>query len=173
MVQQQAKSGRAGTRTAAQKPALRHRAMRVLVTGIDGFVGSHAAEFLLRTRRRRGARHDPSRRGTAKHIEHLRDRVHLHDADIVDEARIEQIFLDVRPDRVIHLAGQAFVPTSVSDPVGTFRVNVMGGVAVLDAARVLGERTGQAACGPGGQHRRSVRKGSPRCPSTKTPRSAR
>lgn len=116
--------------------------MRVLVTGIDGFVGSHAAEFLC-------GLDGVEVHGTilpsakTKHIEHLRERVHLHEADIVDDARIEQVFMNVRPDRVIHLAGQAFVPTSVSDPVGTIRVNVMGGVAVLDAARLVGERTGK------------------------------
>jgi GDP-4-dehydro-6-deoxy-D-mannose reductase len=116
--------------------------MRVLVTGIDGFVGSHAAEFLsgLDGVEVHGTILPA---GQAKHIEHLRERIHLHEADIVDEARIEQVFMNVRPDRVIHLAGQAFVPTSVTDPVGTFRVNVMGGVAVLDAARLVGERTGK------------------------------
>ncbi len=116
--------------------------MRVLVTGIDGFVGSHAAEFLCGLD---GVEVHGTilPAGQTKHIEHLREKVHLHEADIVDDARIEQILLNVRPDRVIHLAGQAFVPASVSDPVGTFRVNVMGGVAVLNAARVVEERTGR------------------------------
>ncbi|HTR98586.1 MAG TPA: GDP-mannose 4,6-dehydratase, partial [Bacteroidota bacterium] len=46
----------------------------------------------------------------------------------------------------IHLAGQAYVPTALRDPIGTFAVNIMGGVAVLDAARRQAEATGT---GPG------------------------
>jgi GDP-4-dehydro-6-deoxy-D-mannose reductase len=116
--------------------------MRVLVTGIDGFVGSHTAEFLCGREgvEVHGTVLPP---GSAKHIAHLRERVHLHEADILDDGRMEQLLMHVRPDRVIHLAGQAFVPTSLSDPAGTFRVNVQGGVAVLEAARLLRERTGK------------------------------
>ena len=114
--------------------------MRVLVTGINGFVGSHAAEFFLGI---------PGVElhgtvlpgGELKNIGHITSRLHLHKADIVDAGLMEKIFLDVQPDKVIHLAGQAFVPTSMRDPVGTFQTNVMGGISVLDAARRQGEKT--------------------------------
>ncbi|MEW6509319.1 MAG: GDP-mannose 4,6-dehydratase [Bacteroidota bacterium] len=115
--------------------------MRVLVTGIDGFVGSHAAEFLLAAGNIEvhGTVLDP---GAGRNLAHLRDRVHLHQADVVDQARIAMLFAAIRPDRVIHLAGQAYVPTSRKDPAGTVRVNVMGGVAILEAARLFQEQTG-------------------------------
>ncbi|HUI10996.1 MAG TPA: GDP-mannose 4,6-dehydratase [Bacteroidota bacterium] len=113
--------------------------MIALITGMDGFVGSHAAEYLLSL----GGvdihgTHLPG--GSTANIDHLRDRVTLHEADITDAEGIARILMDVRPDCVIHLAGQAFVPTAFRDPFGTFNVNVMGGVAVLDAARRQGER---------------------------------
>jgi len=119
--------------------------MIVLVTGIDGFVGSHALEYLLSV----GGidihgTHIPG--GSTANIDHLRGRVTLHEADITDAEKIARIFLDVRPERVIHLAGQAFVPTALRDPIGTFDVNIMGGVAVLDAARRQAEAAGT---GPG------------------------
>jgi GDP-4-dehydro-6-deoxy-D-mannose reductase len=43
---------------------------------------------------------------------------------------------------VIHLAGQAFVPTSVQDPVGTADTNIFGGIHVLEAARAVRDREG-------------------------------
>ncbi len=108
--------------------------MRVLITGIDGFVGSHMAEFLLRQQgvEVHGTVFDPAQ---SQLIRHLKDRLVLHRADILDGAAIERLVGSVSPDRIIHLAGQAFIPSSVSDPVHTFRTNIMGGVAVLDAVR--------------------------------------
>lgn len=117
--------------------------MKVLVTGIDGFVGSHAAEFLLGlgTVEVHGTVFPG---GPGKNIAHLHDRLRLHGTDIVDRAAVAAILRDVRPGRVIHLAGQAFVPSSLTDPSGTYDVNVMGGVAVLEGARLLGADGGNA-----------------------------
>ena len=115
--------------------------MKVLVTGIDGFVGSHAAEYLLGIDGMElHGTHFPLQ--TTGNIDHLRGRIALHEADIVDADAMRGIFMDVRPDKVVHLAGQAYVPTAMRDPYGTFSVNIMGGVAVLDAARRQAEDTG-------------------------------
>jgi GDP-4-dehydro-6-deoxy-D-mannose reductase len=108
--------------------------MKVLVTGIDGFVGSHAAEFLLGLGTEVHGTVLPG--GPGKTIAHLRDRVHLHTADLVDREAVVRILRELRPDRIIHLAGQASVPSSLADPAATFDVNVMGGVAVLEGARL-------------------------------------
>ena len=45
------------------------------------------------------------------------------------------------PDAIIHLAGQAFVPLSLSDPMSTLGVNATGTAAVLEAARAYRDRT--------------------------------
>jgi GDP-4-dehydro-6-deoxy-D-mannose reductase len=115
--------------------------MKVLVTGIDGFVGSHAAEFILGMEGTElHGTHFP--REKSRNLDHLRGRLTLHPADIVDAGAVRAIFDSVRPDKVIHLAGQAFVPAALKDPFGTFNVNIMGGVAVLEAARALAESSG-------------------------------
>ena len=113
--------------------------MRVLVTGIDGFVGSHAAEYLL------GIGVDEIH-GTilskepAPQVRHLASRLHLHIADITDRETIRQLFEEVRPDRVIHLAAQAFVPAAVQDPARTFHTNILGGLSILESGRLLAAR---------------------------------
>jgi GDP-4-dehydro-6-deoxy-D-mannose reductase len=116
--------------------------MRVLITGIDGFVGSHMAEFLLREPgvEIHGTILDPS---ASRLIRHIESKLILHRADIVDIASTERLVAMVMPDRIIHIAGQAFIPTSISDPADTFRTNVMGGVSILDASRRLVQRRGK------------------------------
>lgn len=118
--------------------------MRVLVTGIDGFVGSHAAEFLLNVPgvELHGIVMDAN---VSPNISHIRSSLHLHTANILDAATIQSLFLEIRPARVIHLAGQAFVPTSLQDPIGTFQANIFGGLSVLEAVRGLA-RTGAGPC---------------------------
>ena len=109
--------------------------MRVLVTGIDGFVGSHLAEFLLATPgvEIHGTVLDPTQ---ISNIEHIKHSLSLHPANILDHQHIVSLVRNVKPDRIIHLAGQAFVPTAFSDPTSTFQANILGGVHVLEGARL-------------------------------------
>lgn len=106
----------------------------VLITGIDGFVGSHLAEALLL---------DPDNHVTGlvrdhsslRNIEHLVPRLQLLQAEITDHARLLTLIKASRPDKVFHLAGQAFVPKAFDNPVETFEVNIMGTLNVLEAVR--------------------------------------
>ncbi len=116
--------------------------MRALITGINGFVGSHLADLLV-------SLGSVDTHGTVlrsdeplNNIAHLLDRLTLHQADITDVERIAALVETIRPDRILHIAGQAFVPTSLRDPLGTFRANLLGGLAVLEAARRVYTQTG-------------------------------
>jgi len=115
--------------------------MRVFVTGIDGFVGSHMAELLhsIGGVDVYGTIVTPE---PGPNLKGINAKPRLRQADILSASRIEELFTDIRPERVIHLAGQAFVPTSVIDPVGTIQTNIAGSMSVLEAARKLREREG-------------------------------
>ncbi len=114
------------------------RAMRVLITGIDGFVGSHATEFILQAGAGTTAHvelHGTILIHTLRNISHLRDSLTLHHLDVSDSASVETLFRKILPDRVLHIAGQAFVPAAMENPMETFRANLLGGLSILEAAR--------------------------------------
>ena len=110
--------------------------MRVLITGITGFVGSHLADLLL----------DQGQTviGTARwrsstaNIEHIQDRVELVECDLRDAAGVRDVLADTRPDRIFHLAAQSFVQASWRSPQETISTNMLGQVNIMEALRDLG-----------------------------------
>jgi len=108
---------------------------RILITGISGFAGSHLAEQLLDL----GCEvHGTIRRHAVpmhENIEHLRGKIHLHEADITSAERILGIFEEVEPNAVFHLAAESFVPTSFREPVRVSHNNIVGTIKVFEAAR--------------------------------------
>jgi GDP-4-dehydro-6-deoxy-D-mannose reductase len=114
--------------------------MRVLITGITGFVGSHLAEFALA----RGAEVYGSYRWRSKteNIDHVRDRLTLIECDLRDLSSVHNLVTVSRADCVVHLAAQSFVQASWHAPAETFVTNTMSQVNLLEALR------GQKAAAP-------------------------
>ena len=108
---------------------------RVLVTGISGFAGSHLAEELLDL----GCEvHGTIRRHAVpmhENIEHLRGKIILHEADITSAERIFEIFAEIGPNAVFHLAAESFVPTSFREPARVAHNNIIGTIKLFEAAR--------------------------------------
>jgi len=111
--------------------------MRVLVTGITGFVGSHFAEFALAE----GAEVFGSYRWRSKteNIDHLRDRVTLIECDLRDLSSVNELVGSSRPDFIIHLAAQSYVHASWHSPAETFNTNTISQVNLLEAVRAQGK----------------------------------
>ena len=99
--------------------------MKVLVTGVTGFVGSHMVEFLLEQEgvEIAGLTRWRSPKGL---IEGFKDKIKLYDCDLCDAASVRDVIADFKPDRIFHLAAQSFVPPSWKAPTATFEANVMG-----------------------------------------------
>jgi GDP-4-dehydro-6-deoxy-D-mannose reductase len=102
--------------------------MRVLVTGANGFAGAHLCAVLLE----RG--HTVFRAG--KHSNGDRELLTL---DLVDRQNISNIIERTQPDAIAHLAAQAFVPASLTDPLDTYNINAGGTARLLEAVRVADE----------------------------------
>jgi GDPmannose 4,6-dehydratase len=112
---------------------------RALITGITGQDGSYLAELLLE----KGYEvHGVVRRASTENferIEHLSGRVHLHQADLLDQLSLIDVMKLSEPDEVYNLAAQSFVPTSWKQPVLTGEFTAIGVTRMLEAIRLLGK----------------------------------
>ena len=109
--------------------------MRILVTGGAGFIGSHVADRLLAD----GHTVDVVDNLSTGRRERVNAAAHLFVCDL-RSARLDGAFAAARPEAIVHLAAQAAVPRSVADPRFDASVNVLGTLAVLDAARRVAVR---------------------------------
>lgn len=113
-------------------------AMRVLVTGGAGFIGSHLVDALL-DRGDEVALVDHLRRSPRPWLAAALQRgARLHVADVRDLNALRRAFDASRPEVVMHLAAQTDVRRSVADPAFDAQVNVAGTVSVMEAAREVG-----------------------------------
>jgi GDPmannose 4,6-dehydratase len=110
---------------------------RALITGITGQDGSYLAEFLL------GKGYHVSgmvRRASTENferIEHLRNRITIIQADLLDQLSLIELIKSARPDEVYNLAAQSFVPTSWNQAALTGEFTALGVTKVLEAIRLV------------------------------------
>ncbi len=107
--------------------------MKVFITGIEGFVGRYLASDLISHKHEVAGSYLPS-----EDVSHLvNPDCKLYPCDITDRESLWKILDTEKPDAIIHLAGIAFVPFSIKDPVTTWRVNLMGTLNLLEWARQM------------------------------------
>ena len=105
--------------------------LRVLITGITGFAGSHLAEHLVsRGDEVHGLAHE---RPPFRNLVAVQDRVRIHEGDITRLDDVEGALAGSRADAIVHLAGMAVPTLAAADPVAAVRVNVLGTATVLTA----------------------------------------
>lgn len=112
--------------------------MRIFVTGIAGFVGRHLLAHLAAAggAEVHGTDHLPL--DQVPDAESLRPGLAGYRAlDVADAAAVGAWMRDGNPDAVVHLAAQASGAESLLHPAQTYRVNALGALNLLDAARSL------------------------------------
>ena len=133
--------------------------MRVLLTGITGFAGSHLAEYILanhpdvaiyatyRWRSRTENLEVLTAQNKVEMIEGryptggtLRDdgrggRVTLLHCELTDAGAVEKLVASVQPQRIFHLAAQSYVQSSFDEPAATLRINIESQLNLLEAIR--------------------------------------
>jgi dTDP-glucose 4,6-dehydratase len=109
----------------------------VLVTGADGFMGSHLTEALVHLDARVVAFVRATSSGALNNIASLRDRVTVKFADLTDRTSIDYLVRELKaaPDRpyVFHLGAQAHVGESWHRPYETTITNVVGTLNLLQS----------------------------------------
>jgi len=111
--------------------------MKVLITGITGFVGSHLVEYCLK-------KDNVQVYGTKRwrspldNLRGIEDEVKLIDCDLRDENSVVLAIQEIKPDRIFHLAAQSYVQTSYTAPRDTLETNIIGTLNILEAVRHVG-----------------------------------
>jgi GDP-4-dehydro-6-deoxy-D-mannose reductase len=109
--------------------------MKVFISGVAGFAGSHLAELLLRE--------DYEVYGLIRYrskldnIRHIIPKLSLVYGDLRESHSIDKLMQDIKPDQVFHLAAQSFVPMSWLAPCDTIETNVNGTINLFEAVRKL------------------------------------
>jgi GDP-4-dehydro-6-deoxy-D-mannose reductase len=111
--------------------------MKVLITGVTGFAGSHLADLLL-------AEHPDAQvagmyrwRSPMENLEGAASRITLYETDLRDYISVQRTLEASRPDCIFHLAAQSFVPASWTGPAETLTTNLLGQTYLFEAVRAL------------------------------------
>ena len=108
-----------------------------LITGITGQDGSYLAELLLEKSYRVVGMVRRASTENFERIAHLRDRIELRQADLLDQLSLIDLLRSVRPTEIYNLAAMSFVPTSWQQPVLTAEFDAVGVTRVLEAMRLV------------------------------------
>lgn len=114
--------------------------MKILITGITGFVGSHLAEYCLKIP-------DVEVYGTAmfhhlgdemNRIEHIKDKINILECNLINRIATDRVLQKIKPDKIFHLAAQSFVGVSWDGPEDTIFNNIMSELNILESCKNLG-----------------------------------
>ncbi|MHB8510964.1 MAG: GDP-mannose 4,6-dehydratase [Actinomycetota bacterium] len=107
--------------------------MRILITGVTGFVGSHLAEHCL------DLGHEVAGtyrwRSRDENLEIVKGKVALFDADLRDAVGVRKVIAEFEPERIFHLAAQSYVHASWHSPAETMTTNIQSQVNLFEAVR--------------------------------------
>jgi GDPmannose 4,6-dehydratase len=110
---------------------------RALITGVTGQDGSYLAELLLEKGYEVCGMVRRASVEKFERIEHLRSRLRLAQADLLDQLSLIELVKGFRPHEIYNLAAQSFVPTSWTQPMLTAEFDAVGVTRMLEAVRLV------------------------------------
>lgn len=111
--------------------------MKVLITGITGFAGSHLMDYILENTDYEvyGIKRMNS---NLRNIHHAMDKITLYDADLLDETSLISVLNKVKPDQIYHLGALSWVTPSWDMPAVYMQTNAIGTINLFEAMRITG-----------------------------------
>jgi len=116
--------------------------MKVFITGITGFVGSHLAEYILENHSEAEVAGLLRWRSPKENIRSILNKINLYYGDLQDFPSLKKLLVEYRPDYIFHLAAQSYVDFSFIAPVETLGTNVIGTCNLLEAVKELKQADG-------------------------------
>lgn len=102
--------------------------MRVLITGVSGFVGSYLSRHL--------AQADPTADyyGTTYRSQDIQlpNSIQLKQVDLTQREAVLQLLYEVKPDAIYHLAAQSSAGRSITDAWNTYEINIRGQLNLIE-----------------------------------------
>jgi GDP-4-dehydro-6-deoxy-D-mannose reductase len=113
--------------------------MKILITGITGFMGSHLAEYCLTKKKAKvfGTIFSHHLGDELKRIEKIKNKVKLFECNLTNRISVARVLKNVKPNKVFHLAAQSFVPVSWESPEDTLHNNIVSELNIFETIREL------------------------------------
>ena len=113
---------------------------RALITGVTGQDGSYLAELLLSKRYKVYGMVRRASTENFERIEHIRDKITIVQADLLDQLSLIELIEAIEPDEVYNLAAMSFVPTSWIQPTLTGEFTGLGVTKILEAIKLVNRK---------------------------------
>ncbi len=110
--------------------------MRILITGITGFVGSHLADYIVGLDEGHEIYGLCRWRSPRENLANVYDKITLVNADLCDLGALINRLTEIKPDVIFHLAAQSYVLTSFGSPIQTLQTNAIGTANLLEAVKI-------------------------------------
>lgn len=123
---------------------------KVLITGGNGFAGSHLIDFILEEKTDYAVYCIiSSRLSDRKKIAHIVDHPRFHEVicDLKESVTTSELLENIKPDLIFHLAAQSFVPASWQFPQLTIDTNIKGAINLMESMRLHCPKAKLFVCG--------------------------
>lgn len=110
---------------------------KALITGVTGQDGSYLAEWLMEKGYTVTGMVRRSSTENYGRLDGIRERIHIRQADLLDQYSLIKLVEECEPDEVYNLAAMSFVPTSWNQPVLTAEFTAVGVTRMLEAIRAV------------------------------------
>ena len=116
---------------------------KIIITGGAGMMGTHSAFFYHKKKWRVTIVDNLYRKGSSENLKNIKKKINInyYNIDISNFKKISNIIKKIKPDVILHCAGQVAVTTSVKNPRVDFDTNLLGGFNILEAVRLFSKKT--------------------------------